>query len=381
MLKRLFFIIYIFLAGLFFIPQNLAGFFVNANLGKLKIPSRLWQAKSDEFTRKQELGVGIMRLTRKKIAYAAEVPEVVINEIMWMGSSVSSNDEWIELRNMTSHDIDLSEWTIEGAATAKGVLAIPKDDIEHIIPAGGFYLISHYSIADRVLDTNATIIDVIVDLKIKSISLANKYNDNGQLILKDKGGNQIDKTPVADSAKWSAGEYKSKEAYHSMERNNPAGNGADENNWHTCAQAVNLIAGAIECGTPRAENSEGKAEDGEAAEGGEGEPSFTETPNLAEVEADKEGADGGDEIDGPKVMDGQPPEGEEGETQDEEIKKLEIKKLDDNAIKGDSNKTTHSPSLLRRGAMVAGKIVINEIYSYPELLDFNNEFIELKNIC
>ena len=35
--------------------------------------------------------------------------DVVINEVMWMGSSSHTADEWIELRNMTSHDIDFSQ--------------------------------------------------------------------------------------------------------------------------------------------------------------------------------------------------------------------------------------------------------------------------------
>jgi hypothetical protein len=41
----------------------------------------------------------------------AEGQTVVINELLWMGSSTSSADEWIELRNLTDQAVDLSNWT------------------------------------------------------------------------------------------------------------------------------------------------------------------------------------------------------------------------------------------------------------------------------
>ena len=38
---------------------------------------------------------------------------IVINEIAWMGTKAHYSDEWIELYNKTSNDIDLSGWTLE----------------------------------------------------------------------------------------------------------------------------------------------------------------------------------------------------------------------------------------------------------------------------
>jgi hypothetical protein len=44
---------------------------------------------------------------------SAEDPgPVVFSELMWMGSSASSADEWIELYNRTDRSIDLAGWTI-----------------------------------------------------------------------------------------------------------------------------------------------------------------------------------------------------------------------------------------------------------------------------
>jgi hypothetical protein len=38
--------------------------------------------------------------------------DVVISEIAWMGTTNSANDEWIELFNNTSSDVDLAGWQL-----------------------------------------------------------------------------------------------------------------------------------------------------------------------------------------------------------------------------------------------------------------------------
>ena len=72
---------------------------------------------------------------------AAAEGDVVINELMWMGSTISTADEWIELRNTTDSEILLSDWTLEKAGTAGDTLTIPEGKT---IPAQGFFLIANY---------------------------------------------------------------------------------------------------------------------------------------------------------------------------------------------------------------------------------------------
>ena len=59
---------------------------------------------------------------------------VVINEIAWMGTDASPNDEWIELYNRTEKEIALSNWVLyakdgvpyiplSGAISAGGILS------------------------------------------------------------------------------------------------------------------------------------------------------------------------------------------------------------------------------------------------------------------
>ncbi len=68
-------------------------------------------------------------------------PTVIISEINWAGSSLSSSDEWIELTNRTDASVDLSGWTIQGAATSNGTLMIPEGST---IQPYSTFLISNY---------------------------------------------------------------------------------------------------------------------------------------------------------------------------------------------------------------------------------------------
>lgn len=171
------------------------------------------------------------------LVFSAEPLSVVINEIAWMGSEVDWRDEWIELRNMTDQDIDLSGWIIENASKNHGSLEIPQDG-KHTILSNSYYLISYYSKADNLLEPK-TALDVIVDWRVKNmgiISFANNYKDNGQLRLKDDSGALIDQTPSSADENWPAGDNSTKQT---MER-------GSSGNWQN-SQEPN--------GTPKAENS------------------------------------------------------------------------------------------------------------------------------
>ncbi|PKN02833.1 signal peptidase I [Candidatus Dojkabacteria bacterium HGW-Dojkabacteria-1] len=147
---------------------------------------------------------------------------VVLNEIMWMGSTISEKDEWIELRNMTDKEIDISGWRIEGAvAGSKGHLQIPNG---YMIPANGYFLIANKYEEDR-----STALNVSVDLRSTSINLNDDYLKNGILVLKDKNGNEIDKTGIGNI--WPSG--LNEETKHSMQRHT-----SPEDGWYTCMDPI-----------------------------------------------------------------------------------------------------------------------------------------------
>lgn len=156
------------------------------------------------------------------------VGDVVINEVMWMGSTDSSSDEWIELRNTTGHNIDIKNWDIIGAVSGGGGHLEIAGGSTDVIPAHGYFLISNKRKSDSA-------IDVDIDLVATNISLANSYDDNGKLVLKDKLGNTIDSTPNPSGSSWPKGYLENASGLHqSMERNDTPGDGISASDWHTC---------------------------------------------------------------------------------------------------------------------------------------------------
>jgi len=179
--------------------------------------------------------------------------QVIINEIMWMGSSKSSQDEWIELKNNTSQKIQLNGWQIENLLRGNTTFTFPDEPIIEI-EEGGFFLISYYSKADQI--ENRTILNNEELIwrcnghpSCASFSLAN--SNNGDLILKSPSGEEVDRA-LGDS--WPAGKKKDG-IYYSMERINPLDKGSNVANWATATRAENLISGVLDKATPGNENS------------------------------------------------------------------------------------------------------------------------------
>lgn len=141
------------------------------------------------------------------IVNAASPGSVVINEIAWMGSSDSSSDEWIELYNTTSGDIDLTGWVIDDDNGASLYA------LSGMIPANSYFLIE-----DGEAATSAAS-DIIAGL-----SLA---NSGDSLVLKDETDQAIDTVNSTGTA-WFAG---NSSTYNSMERIDPAADGDIASNW------------------------------------------------------------------------------------------------------------------------------------------------------
>lgn len=186
-------------------------------------------------------------LTVDRTIQEANSGDVIINEIMWMGSDGGPNDEWIELKNMTASPVILKDWVIENAGSGPGSITLSGT-----IPASGYFLISHFtSSASAISDA------ISVDLVIPSISLVNVGE---QLTLKDAFENTIDQTPVTDGD-WAAGINDNPTPLkQSMERNDTPGNGTNDSDWHTCLDAACNdatywdTADGPNYGTPKAQN-------------------------------------------------------------------------------------------------------------------------------
>lgn len=174
-----------------------------------------------------------MTIGRMPSAFAAGLDQVVINEVAWAGSPDGANDEWIELYNAGSEEVDLTDWYIEDDGATRYEIA------SGVIKAHGYFLIE-----DKEEVVNNLAADAVIGL-----SLA---NTGDSLVLKDSEDNVVDEVNAGGGA-WYAGGGDNKE---SMERKDPAGGDVAENWSASTADTVGVGRnGAKIWGTPDRANS------------------------------------------------------------------------------------------------------------------------------
>ncbi|MDD2807299.1 MAG: lamin tail domain-containing protein [Patescibacteria group bacterium] len=133
----------------------------------------------------------------------AEAPTVVINEIAWMGTQNSSNDEWLDLYNATENDIDLAGWKLEAAD------GTPSIELSGLIPAHGYFLL------ERTDD------DTVPQITADQIYSGSLSNSGEWLKLLDQNGKIIDQLKASDG--WPGGDNVTKQTLVRV----------DNSNWQT----------------------------------------------------------------------------------------------------------------------------------------------------
>lgn len=141
---------------------------------------------------------------------------VVINEVAWMGTEVSHNDEWIELYNGSSEPVNLDGWVLKAS---DGTPEIPLAGT--LLTSKGFYLL------ERTND------DSVPGIAADQIYTGALKNSGETLQLYDVESSLID--TVDCSSGWFAGDNMAKQT---MER--------AETQWQTSQNSG---------GTPKAQNS------------------------------------------------------------------------------------------------------------------------------
>lgn len=149
---------------------------------------------------------------------------VIINEIAWMGTENSANDEWIELYNNGDEDINLEGW---GLYEQGGLTLI--EPLTGIIKAKSYYLV------ERTDDE--TVPDVEASQPPSSWGGRGLKNTGEHLQLLDNNSNIVDEVNYPDS--WPAG---SNETKQTMERTS-SGNWQDSENPGGTPKAKNSISG------------------------------------------------------------------------------------------------------------------------------------------
>ena len=143
------------------------------------------------------------------------VPDIIINEVAWMGTLTSANDEWLELYNQTEGAINIEGWKIEASDGS------PKINLTGSIQAQSFWLL------ERTDDSS------LANIGADQI-YTGALNNNGETLELYNTGELIDS--LIGSGAWPAGDNSTKQT---MERK-------DDKSWQTSRDAG---------GTPKAKNS------------------------------------------------------------------------------------------------------------------------------
>lgn len=179
-------------------------------------------------------------------ASTTTLAKVVISEVMWSGTDLSTADEWLELANTGTGSVDLRGWKItrlkSGSETT--MLSIGSGTIA----GSGFFLVSNFA-------RNQSRLDVDPDLVTTAVTL-----DNTQLLLRlyDQSGTLLDAVDDGIGAPF-AGSNTTPKA--SMERSVLEGSGQLLSNWRTAETFLSFDDGAKLFGTPRAPNGTGPRAD------------------------------------------------------------------------------------------------------------------------
>ncbi len=185
--------------------------------------------------------LGITSSSTKKTISVATIP-IAINEIAWMGTRASTNDEWIELKNNTGYAIDLSQWVL---TTRDNILATTTP---HIVLNGTIAPYA-YLVLGRTDNTTTS----VVAHAIYTGALSN----SGEQLSLLRSAVLFDQTPIGA---WPAGENTSSTTRKTMERYSSKVLGTDVSNWGTWGSEIEVVnatdaEGNEINGTPGARNS------------------------------------------------------------------------------------------------------------------------------
>ncbi|EKE20486.1 MAG: hypothetical protein ACD_7C00556G0005 [uncultured bacterium] len=150
--------------------------------------------------------------------------DVIINEVMWMGSQGKSKDQWIELKNVTEKDIHIKNWYLTYKSDAGNELELLKIKDDRVIKSGEYYLASYYTKNNSAINETPDSSD-LKNFGYKKFQIK-LYADDSKKVLIDTAGDGAQEPEEGD-----------KDYFYSMERKNTPADGANYDNWYTCLDA------------------------------------------------------------------------------------------------------------------------------------------------
>jgi len=194
-------------------------------------------------------GVGQGEATFKQCVYnvsqAPKREKLILNEVAWMGGPLSANDEWLEVKNISGGELDISGWQVLDKS----------EQIKITFPAGTKLAADGLMLLERTDD------DSVPGVAADAIYTGALSNVDEGLRLFDKDCALVDE--VLANPDWPAGESTARKT---MER-------SADLSWHTYSRSGESLGGQTIMGTPKKENS-ASSSDG----GGSNPPAQPESP-------------------------------------------------------------------------------------------------------
>jgi PKD repeat protein len=190
---------------------------------------------------------------------------IVISEVMWMGSDLSTADEWIEIASDDPPEFSqsLSGWTITSLASNGTEAVIARFGRSHQLQGGSYGIISNYTPEASRLGIAPLLVSTLMSLP----------NTKLRLRLKDASGALADEVDDGIGAPF-AGVNVSGQPKASMERLSFGSLGTDASNWKSAVRSIGFDEGASLLGTP------GQPREASLFTSGSGSISIQEEPSI-----------------------------------------------------------------------------------------------------
>jgi hypothetical protein len=168
-------------------------------------------------------------------AQASLPAQIIIGEVAWAGSTLSTADEWIEIWNITNSPIAVGGWSLSGMGESGKIIRLPADAV---IPAYGAYLVANYPSDEAKSNLAVTAQTVTTTVSLSNSSL--------RIELLDAAGNLVDRAGTGGSPPAGA----SGTGKIPMVRTDISQDGAIPTVWSNQVLALNLKTSGDDTGTP-----------------------------------------------------------------------------------------------------------------------------------
>ena len=164
----------------------------------------------------------------------------VISEVMWMGTSLSSSDEWLEIMNPDATDADLSGWSVTSVNSSGKETVLFRFETGSVISAGQYLVIASKSAASSRLLQEP--FGVSSGLSLPNTKLFVR--------LRDASGAVVDQVDDGVGAPFAGDNPSGTGAKASMERVDTASSGSLKENWRSATLSLGFDPDAGDFGTP-----------------------------------------------------------------------------------------------------------------------------------